>query len=630
LYLLNVYETWSFTQTDEVWRDLYRSRGGVTFDSINSITALLQRFAPFIKGGVSYDPTRYFSNFTGQSFRWQGEYAALIGGLTDRLPVPPDLASPLGLALDDSVLVEDFFDGDSAVWVPGKVDAPALPWNSTSLTEEERYLRILSWGVETLLPRCHPSKLYIREITDFTVQQRMFQVNLAGTDDLDLNSMPAARAEILERILTFLHSNNPSSIFHIYGWIRPEPMTQWFAFFGSSFHETLLGNLSWHSAFRIPERSFVPPAGVNPRWVNVEEKYYVLFVGSEGDASNWHFGFQSGAWLSPERGSVPVGWGWNLHLFDLCPFVAAYYYDTATPNDGFLSVTSPLGYAYPDLWESDVWQGAIDSTRSLMEKFGVRDVYGYKHYAGSGTMVYRGKTISNSFNFPRYGQFQQAVGAPLTLLFDPQIASQTPVTSFGPLMFNHVGDGSFYGNASDLNAMAQRIVTNLKKQTRPGFLLAGYQRFRQDAFSSRTDPSDADISLPRLVELVRILQADTSVGSFIEVVTPERFSALLRRKLGLVPVEGQDHLPRHVVLAQNYPNPFNPTTTIEYAQPVSGSVRLAVYDILGREVAVLADGWREAGSHRVVFDGSGLAGGAYFCRLQLAAGVRMNRMMLRK
>ena len=74
LYLLNVYETWSYNKTDEIWRDLYRSRGNVIFDSVASISQLIEKFRPFIKGGITYDGNRYFSNFSGQYFKWQGEY----------------------------------------------------------------------------------------------------------------------------------------------------------------------------------------------------------------------------------------------------------------------------------------------------------------------------------------------------------------------------------------------------------------------------------------------------------------------------------------------------------------------------------------------------------------------------
>lgn len=58
-------------------------------------------------------------------------------------------------------------------------------------------------------------------------------------------------------------------------------------------------------------------------------------------------------------------------------------------------------------------------------------------------------------------------------------------------------------------------------------------------------------------------------------------------------------VPHSVVLDQNYPNPFNPTTTIAYGVPAAGPVRLIVYDLLGREVAVLVDATQAPGTYRV-------------------------------
>ena len=78
-----------------------------------------------------------------------------------------------------------------------------------------------------------------------------------------------------------------------------------------------------------------------------------------------------------------------------------------------------------------------------------------------------------------------------------------------------------------------------------------------------------------------------------------------------------EELPTEVALLGNYPNPFNPETTIRYALPQAGNVRLAVYDLLGQEVAVLVDGSRPAGHHTVRFDGDDLPSGSYVYRLQV-------------
>jgi photosystem II stability/assembly factor-like uncharacterized protein len=70
-------------------------------------------------------------------------------------------------------------------------------------------------------------------------------------------------------------------------------------------------------------------------------------------------------------------------------------------------------------------------------------------------------------------------------------------------------------------------------------------------------------------------------------------------------------------LGQNYPNPFNPITTIKYSVPQNNiNVKIAVYDLLGRETAVLVNETQNAGNYEVTFDGSNLSSGMYFYKLQ--------------
>ena len=629
VFMYNMYETWSYTQTDEKWSQIYAQKGHVKFDTIRTVAALINKFKYLIKGGITYAPNRIFGNFSGQSFMWQGEYAALIGSLTDRLPVTVSQAITYNLTIDDSVLVEDSFDGDSAIKVPCKLELNTHAWNNSALSEENKYLTILNWGIEYLLPRCNPQKFYIREITDFTIKYKMFQVNLAGTDDLDLNSMPTARADILENVLTYLKQKNNGEIFHIYGWIHPEPMNQWFAFFGSAFHETLMGNLSWHTSFPVADREYKPAAMVNPDTIVLDNnKRYITFIGTEGDAGNWVIGLQSGGWLSSLRGSVPINWGWNLHLLELCPFIASYYYDTATPNDGFISVTSPLGYVFPDLWDDNVLQDAISKTRGLMDKFNINEIYAYKHYAGSGTMVYRGKTINNSFNFQRLANFQNSINARVTMLFDPQLNSQRPTIRYNALMFSHTGDGSFYGDASNIENMANRIINSIKTLPKPGFLLAGYQRIRQDDFENRTDPGDSDISIPRLLQVVNKIKSDAVVGANTEIVTIEKMSILMRKYMGLNKTDEEQILPAQISLNQNYPNPFNPSTSITFNLPNAEFVTLKIYDILGKEVTTLVNEELTAGNYTKIWNAENLSSGVYFYKLNAGNFTETKKMTL--
>lgn len=89
-------------------------------------------------------------------------------------------------------------------------------------------------------------------------------------------------------------------------------------------------------------------------------------------------------------------------------------------------------------------------------------------------------------------------------------------------------------------------------------------------------------------------------------------------------------LPTAFELNQNYPNPFNPTTTIEFSLPVDRKVKLTVFDVLGREVAVLLDSRMTAGFHHVTFDGSQISSGVYFYRLQAGDQMLTKKLLLVK
>lgn len=86
--------------------------------------------------------------------------------------------------------------------------------------------------------------------------------------------------------------------------------------------------------------------------------------------------------------------------------------------------------------------------------------------------------------------------------------------------------------------------------------------------------------------------------------------------------------PTGYALEQNYPNPFNPTTTVRYTLSRPGRVELAVYDLLGREVARLQDGIAGAGTHRARIDAAGWASGVYLYRLTTPEGSATRRMVL--
>lgn len=86
--------------------------------------------------------------------------------------------------------------------------------------------------------------------------------------------------------------------------------------------------------------------------------------------------------------------------------------------------------------------------------------------------------------------------------------------------------------------------------------------------------------------------------------------------------------PLQPILFQNYPNPFNPSTTVRFSVPAEAFTSVAIFDLLGRRVALLVDEEKKQGIHTVVWDPSAEAGGVYFCRLQSGTYVEMRRMLL--
>jgi len=88
--------------------------------------------------------------------------------------------------------------------------------------------------------------------------------------------------------------------------------------------------------------------------------------------------------------------------------------------------------------------------------------------------------------------------------------------------------------------------------------------------------------------------------------------------------------PGRFTLLRNYPNPFNPSTRIAYSLPRNMEASLIVYDLNGREIAVLSDGIQPAGEHSVTFDGAGLSSGVYVTVLQTAEFTQSRKILLTK
>ncbi|ARA93958.1 hypothetical protein AWN76_012875 [Rhodothermaceae bacterium RA] len=121
------------------------------------------------------------------------------------------------------------------------------------------------------------------------------------------------------------------------------------------------------------------------------------------------------------------------------------------------------------------------------------------------------------------------------------------------------------------------------------------------------------------------------IGAFGETLWTTGWTFLGQGGFTSTAIERVDaSVPTRFELLQNYPNPFNPSTTIEFRLDEAQPVRLAVFDVLGREVAVLVDDARAAGTYRVAFDAADLASGLYFYQLRTERQTLTRSMLLLK
>jgi len=117
-----------------------------------------------------------------------------------------------------------------------------------------------------------------------------------------------------------------------------------------------------------------------------------------------------------------------------------------------------------------------------------------------------------------------------------------------------------------------------------------------------------------------ILNKELTEGT--EIIIPANLNALVLESSGILPLTYE--------LSQNYPNPFNPSTVIKFQIPNDGIVKLAVYDVLGREVNMLVNNFQPAGAYEVKFNASVLASGVYFYRLTVGDFDEIRKMMVVK
>jgi hypothetical protein len=154
--------------------------------------------------------------------------------------------------------------------------------------------------------------------------------------------------------------------------------------------------------------------------------------------------------------------------------------------------------------------------------------------------------------------------------------------------------------------------------------------FHTQDYGANWEPVNTGLTNP-VTQTYAVTQTLATDGAYL--YAGDRGTGVWRRPLSEMITSAEtlaSGLPSWYALAQNYPNPFNPSTTITFELPQSSEVRLGVFDMLGREVSMLVNERRDAGIHEVKFDGSRLASGVYFYRLQAGEFVQAKKLVIVK
>ncbi len=203
-------------------------------------------------------------------------------------------------------------------------------------------------------------------------------------------------------------------------------------------------------------------------------------------------------------------------------------------------------------------------------------------------------------------------------------SSRAPFSSFGP-----TADGRIKPDVSAMGVHAYRAVFTTSFATGNGTSFSGPLVAAVAAQILQVNPELSPIDVRDILRMTahQSTAPDNSLGwGIVNADAAVRMAESLIDPMSSSVTE----LPTETALLGNYPNPFNPETTIRYALPQAGKVHLAVYNLLGHQVAVLVDESKPAGNYTTRFDAGDLPSGAYVYRLQAQDKIMAKTMILVK
>ncbi len=295
------------------------------------------------------------------------------------------------------------------------------------------------------------------------------------------------------------------------------------------------------------------------------------------------------------------------------------FYPFEVGFDGVVEVSGDRDFSVgtPATSRKVISVGSYVTRTSWTDIDGVNRNVVWQHPSGEGTII---PTVGTISEFSSRGPTRDGRQAPIIAAPGEKIASS---------LSSHLNVRATEEESYELGGVYKGdVVQGGTQMVTQGTSMASPHVAGVIALMLQVDPNlDYDKAVAILTETAR---RDEQVGVAPNVSYGNgkvNAHAAVSRALTLSSIE--DHLERSegFALHQNYPNPFNPSTNIRFSLPASSILHLAVYDMLGREVAVLANGMMAPGEHSVTFDAAGLSSGMYMYRLT-SDGYSLTRKML--
>ncbi len=295
-----------------------------------------------------------------------------------------------------------------------------------------------------------------------------------------------------------------------------------------------------------------------------------------------------------------------------------------------------------DLWRFMAWGG--DPRIHVW----VADI-GYPYMDGVGDVRYRAPDNDYSVGMPADGRNVIAVGASVnrnrwtnqggtTVGYNEVVGQIAPFSSHGP-----TADGRL---APQIVAPGMGIASCLSsdipgQEIEPERVLPGGRHIVWEGTSMSTPVVTGCVALyfqqnPNAdhQQVLQVITGTAGQDAFTGTSLPDNTwgygKISVFDMMTVTGIETPSAVPADFVLEQNVPNPFNPRTTIRYRLRENGRVRLAVFDLKGREKGILVDGYRTAGAYSAIIDGTGWASGIYVCRLETKHHSASRKIILMK